>query len=354
MTRSVLAALALPFALAAQTPQSQRLDSLMEAIAPANGPGAAVMVIKNGNVVHEKGYGYANVEKAVRITPQTTFDLASVSKQFTTMAIMILAERGKLSFDDTITKFFPELPAYAKGVTVRQLMTHTSGMPDYMEVFEKKPAGISAEPTSQEVIRMLAQIPQPLFPAGSKYEYSNSGYVVLGQIAEKAAGEPLPQFMKREIFDKLGMRNTILSNQILAPAPNRAISYRAKGSQFTNADYSPLNRIYGDGNVNTSLEDMARWDAALASHALVKPETFAQALVPMTLTDGTMSQYGFGWRLETWNGKAVMSHGGSWAGFRTAIVRVPSEQLTVVVLANLAGIRSADAARTIAGFWLAP
>lgn len=345
-------ALVLPAALAAQAPRSARIDSLLATVVPAEGPGAAVLVISNGMIVHQKGYGYADVEKKAAITPRTTFDLASVSKQFTAMAIMILAERGKLSFDDTITKFFPELPAYAKSVTVRHLMTHTSGMPDYMEVFNRRPPGISNRPSSSEVVAMLALIREPLFPAGSKFEYSNSGYVVLGQIAEKAAGEPLPQFMKHEIFDKLGMGSTILSDQIQAPSPNRAISYRPRDGAFVNADFTPLNRIYGDGNVNTSLEDMVKWDYALATNFLVKPGMFAQAIVPMTLTDGTKSQYGFGWRLSSMNGQPVMMHGGSWAGFRSGIVRVPSAQLTVVVLSNFAEVEAAEVAQKIAGLWL--
>ena len=359
MNRLLLAVL-VPFTLGAQQQAgrasdadlSARVDSLLGTIVTREGPGAAVMVISNGRVVHQKGYGYADVATRAPITPSTTFDLASVSKQFTTMAVMMLAERGKLSNDDTITKFFPELPAYARRITVRHLMTHTSGMPDYMSAFRKGPGDYSAEPTSREVIAMLARIPEPDFAAGAKYEYSNSGYVVLGQIAEKVAGVPLPQFMKTEIFDRLGMGSTILSDQIKAPSPNRAISYRPDGSGFANADYSPLNRIYGDGNVNTSLEDMFKWDQALYTETLVKQATLERAFQPMTLNDGKQSSYGFGWRITSWNNQRVLTHGGSWAGFRTAIVRVPSERLTVVVLGNVASMRSTDIASTIARYWL--
>ena len=357
--RSALAILALPALLSAQTQQaadtrSARVDSLLASVVPHGGPGAAVMVISSGQVVHQKGYGFADLAELKPITATTTFDLASVSKQFTTMAIMMLAERGKLSYDDTITKFFPELPEYAKSVTVKHLMTHTSGIPDYMSAFRANPSAYSKEPTSREVIAMLSQIPKPDFVVGSKYEYSNSGYVVLGQIAEKAAGEPLPVFMKREIFDRIGMSGTILSDQVMAPVANRAISYSAKGKTFVNADYSPLNRIYGDGNVNTSLADMFKWDQALYTDTLVKQATLAPAFEPMLLTNGQWSQYGFGWRLAKVKGKQAYLHGGSWAGFRTGIVRVPSERVSVVVLANLETISSAEIARTIAEFCLDP
>ena len=361
MNRLLLACLAVPIALGAQTQQSSRdadhsarIDSLLATVVPKDGPGAAVMVISNGRVVHQKGYGYAEVETRRPIDARTTFDLASVSKQFTTMAIMMLAERGKLSFDDTITKFFPELPPYASRITLRHLMTHTSGMPDYMSAFRRNPGSYSTEPTSREVIAMLAQIPQPDFPAGAKYEYSNSGYVVLGQVAEKVAGVPLPQFMKTEIFDRLGMSSTILSDQVRAPSPNRAISYRLDGGSYRNADYSPLNRIYGDGNVNTSLEDMFKWDQALYTDTLLPQRALEQAFQPMMLNDGKRSGYGFGWRITSWNRHRMLTHGGSWAGFRTGIVRVPSERLTVVVLANAASMRSTDLASTIASYWLGP
>jgi CubicO group peptidase (beta-lactamase class C family) len=357
--RLSLLALALPLALGAQTQQSSpdvdrsaRVDSLLAAVVPKDGPGAAVMVISNGRVVHQKGYGFADLETRRPIDARTTFDLASVSKQFTTMAIMMLAERGKLAYDDPVTKFFPELPEYAKRITLRHLMTHTSGMPDYMSEFRSNQGKYSSEPTSREVIAMLAQLPKPDFAVGAKYEYSNSGYVVLGQVAEKVAGVPLPQFMKTEIFDKLGMSSTILSDQVLAPSANRAISYRPRGGKYENADFSPLNRIYGDGNVNTSLEDMFKWDQALYGDALVKQSTLAQAFEPMTLNDGSKSDYGFGWRLMRWNDQRVYTHGGSWAGFRTSILRVPSERLTVVVLANAANMAPPDLAQKIGRLWV--
>lgn len=360
MNHLILACLAAPIALGAQTQQSRdaehsaRIDSLLATVVPKDGPGAAVMVISNGRVVHQKGYGYAELETRRPIDARTTFDLASVSKQFTTMAIMMLAERGKLSFDDTITKFFPQLPLYASRITLRHLMTHTSGMPDYMSAFRAKASAYSTEPTSREVVAMLSQIPTPDFAAGARYEYSNSGYVVLGQVAEKVAGVPLPQFMKTEIFDRLGMSSTILSDQVKAPSPNRAISYRPDGGSYSNADYWPLNRIYGDGNVNTSLEDMFKWDQALYTDTLVRQNTLAQAFQPMNLNDGKRSDYGFGWRIEGSNGQRRLSHGGSWAGFRTGIVRVPSERLTVVVLANASSMRSTEIASTIASYWMGP
>ena len=353
MNRLLLTAVLAPTLLAAQSP-SARVDSLLKARFADTGPGAAVMVISNGKVVHQRGYGYADIERKTPITATTTFDLASVSKQFTAMAIMMLAERGKLSIDDTLSKFFPELPAYASRITVRHLLTHTSGMPDYMGVFEKKPAGIGAEPSSQDVVVMLSQVPEPLFAPGQKYEYSNSGYTLLGQIVEKASGMSYPVYLRDSIFKPLGMTSTIVSDQIIAPSQNRAISYRLKDGRFTNADYSPLNRIYGDGNVNTSLVDMAKWDQGLYTEILVKQSTLAKAFEPSRLNDGSANMYGFGWGIGEMSGNTVHRHGGSWAGFRTHIVRIPSRKLTVVILANRTDAGTSDLASAITGFYLHP
>ena len=343
-------------AVAQQTPiaaTSAKVDSLMSFFVSDGGPGAAVIVIRDGKVLHQKGYGFADVDAKLPITTKTTFDLASVSKQFTAMAIMILAERGKLGYDDPLTKFFPEFPAYASKITVRHLLNHTSGLPDYMSVFREKPAGIGAEPTSREAVTMLAQITQPSFAPGERWEYSNSGYVVLGQIVEKASGMTFPEFLKTNVFEPLGMTTTIVSDQIKAPSANRAISYTpVAGGGFRNADYTPLNKIYGDGNVNTSVEDMFKWDQALYTDRLVKQSTLTEAFTPAKLNSGAATQYGFGWQIATVNGLQVVAHGGSWAGFRTQITRVPSERFSVVVLSNAANFGPGPVGKRIANMYL--
>ena len=309
-------------------------------------------MIHNGKVVHKKGYGLANIETKTPITNTTTFDLASCSKQFTAMAIMMLAERGKLSYDDPLTKFFPEFPAYASKITVRHLLNHTSGLPDYMGVFSKRPAGISEEPSSREAVTMLSQIREPLFAPGDRWEYSNSGYVVLANIVEKASGMTFPAFLKQNVFDPLGMTTTIVSDQIKAPAMNRAISYAPAAGGFRDADYTPLNRIYGDGNVNTSIEDMYKWDQALYTDRLVKQSTLALAFTPATLNDGSRTNYGFGWTIGEENGVRVISHGGAWVGFRTNITRIPSEHFSVVVLSNAANFNPSLLVKRITAIYL--
>lgn len=332
--------------------KSSRVDEIISEMVRAGAPGAAVMVIHDGKVIHKKGYGLANVETRTPIDTNTVFDLASVSKQFTAMAIMMLAERGKLGYDDPLTKFFPEFPAYASKITVRHLLNHTSGLPDYMAAFQKL-GKKDFEPTSKDAIKMLAEIPEPRFAPGEKWEYSNSGYMVLAQIVGKASGVDFPAFMKKNIFDPLGMKSTLVADESRPRIPSRAISYAPEGEGFKNIDYTPLIFVYGDGNVNTSIEDMFRWDQALYSEKLVKQATIKQAFTPAKLNSGSATRYGFGWLIADAGGMQVVSHGGAWVGFRTFIARYPSERFTVIVLSNFARFNPEKAGRQIAGVYLA-
>ncbi|HYP25410.1 MAG TPA: serine hydrolase [Blastocatellia bacterium] len=331
--------------------KSAQVDEIMSAMVRADAPGAAVMVIQDGKVVHRKGYGLANVETKTPISTDTVFDLASVSKQFTAMAIMILAERGKLSYEDPLTKFFPEFPAYASKITVRHLLNHTSGLPDYMATYQKL-GRKDFEPTSKEAVKMLAELQEPRFAPGEKWEYSNSGYVVLAQIVEKASGVPFPAFMKKNVFDPLGMNHTLVMDESRQKIEKRAISYAPEGEGFRNIDYTPLVLVYGDGNVNTSVEDLFKWDQALYSEKLVKQATMKQAFTPAKLNNGSATKYGFGWLVTDAGGLPVVSHGGAWVGFRTHITRYPSERFTVIVLSNFARFNPEGAAKKIARVYL--
>ncbi|HVF90156.1 MAG TPA: serine hydrolase [Blastocatellia bacterium] len=331
--------------------KSAKVDEIMSAMIRPGAPGAAVMVIRDGKVIHKKGYGLANVEAGTPIDTNTVFDLASVSKQFTAMAVMILAERGKLSYDDPLTKFFPEFPAYASKITVRHLLNHTSGLPDYMASFEKL-GKKDFEPTSKDAIKMLSEMPEPRFAPGDKWEYSNSGYMVLAQIVEKASGMGFASFMKKNIFDPLGMNNTLIADESRPKIADRAISYAPQAEGFKNIDYTPLNLIFGDGNVNTSVEDMYRWDQALYTEKLVKQATLKQAFTPAKLNDGSPTKYGFGWSIGDVNGLQVLAHGGAWVGFRTYIIRFPGERFTVIVLSNFARFNPEAVSKRIARVYL--
>jgi CubicO group peptidase (beta-lactamase class C family) len=326
---------------AAESPADQ-VDSLFAWA--TNGPGAVVAVVDHGNVVFEKAYGLADVEKKLPLTLHSVFDLASVTKQFTAMGIMILAERGQLHYDDSLCKFFPEFSPFGCGITIRHLLTHTSGLPDYEQIFwasgliatnyprAAKEPGDAFEPTSRDALRFIAKPGKLRFKPGDKWEYSDSGYVVLAQIIEKVSGESYAKFLRENIFRPAGMTETIVYDESRPAIANRAISY-AEGPRRP-VDYTPLNLIYGDGNVNTTIGDMVRWDQALYTEKLVGAATLKEGFTRGALNDGNKFDYGFGWSIRQRRGMDAVQHDGAWVGFRSCIIRFPQRQFSIIILSN--------------------
>lgn len=351
MIRSIIAGIAL-CGIAFGADPSAQVDVLMAPWTGTGTPGAAVLVVRNGEVVHKKGYGMASLTKRQPIAADTSFLLASVTKQFTAMAIMILAEQGKLRYEDTLASFFPEFPAYANRITVRHLLNHTAGFPEYDDLFEqagmvrkedyglpRKPRPDGFEPTVRDVLKILASQKAPRFAAGDKYEYSNSGYVLLALIVEKVSGQPFAKFLAQRIFEPSGMKQSVLYNETRPLIRNPATSYRKDHDQWLEVNYTPSNFVYGEDNIYTTVEDLFRWDQALEHNKLVKAATFQEALTPGKLNNGSATSYGFGWNLGERLGSRANFHSGSWLGFRTGIMRVPEKRLTVVVLSNSAEFR---------------
>lgn len=324
--------------------QVREVDALFAAWNHADTPGAAVIVIDKGKVVLKKGYGLADLETRKPITPDTAFLLGSITKQFTAMAIMILQERGKLSYDDPLSKFFPEFPSYAQEITIRRLLNHVAGFPEYDDLFvasgkinknwprSSKSRRSEFEPTARDALALLAQVKKLRFMPGEKFEYSNSGYVILAQIVEKVSGERFSRFLEQNIFKPLRMKRTLLYDETRPTIRHRALSYRLKEGAYHDISYAPQNAIYGEDNIYTTVEDMYRWDQALYSEKLVKPATLEQAFTSGKLNNGKATGYGFGWFVfPTW-----LMHDGAWLGYRTCILRIPFKQFTVVVLSNVA------------------
>jgi CubicO group peptidase (beta-lactamase class C family) len=325
---------------------SSRVDAFFERWNKGNLPGAAVGVIQNGKVLHMKGYGLSNIKAKTPITAETVFDLASVSKQFTSFGAMILAERGKLSYDDPLSKYFPEFPPYAQKITIRHLMQHTSGLPDYEAALLKegkidkeyprvtKRQGWDYEPTAMDALQILTREPVLRFPPGEEWEYSNSGYMVLAQIVAKASGERFADFMRQNVFEPLGMHHTLVADETKPTVKNKAASYSQVDGHFENLDYTPVNYIYGDGSVNSNIEDMLKWLQALDEHRLVKEETLKTAWTSGVLNLGASTGYGFGWYTGRTLGLSKISHTGSWAGFRNCMVLYPEQHFGIVILSN--------------------
>jgi CubicO group peptidase (beta-lactamase class C family) len=308
---------------------SRQVDQLMQKRIRPKGPGAAVLVVRGGKVVHSRGYGLANLKDKTPVTPQTVFDLASVSKQFTALAVLILHERGQLSLNDEVRKYLPQLPPrrQSREPRVRDLLQHTSGLPEYFELVD------TATATNEDVLRAVAPR-KPAYPAGTKHRYCNTGYAMAALVVERASGQKFPAFMRREVFGPLHMDHTTVC---AGPprTPDRAIGYaREDGKLKPQQGESP---IYGDGSVFTSLEDMARWDAGLRAARLVRPQTLRLAWTPGRLDNGKRFNYGLGWEMERNAGKLVVWHSGGWAGFATYICRHVDDGLTVVVLTNSEG-----------------
>lgn len=343
--------------------QSARIDELL---APWSGktPGAAVLVTQAGQILHRKGYGLADIDDERPIQPDTTFLLASVTKQFTAMAIMILAERGRLAYEDPLSKFFPAFPSYARKITIRHLLNHSSGLPDYEQLFVKAQmidthwprssweSPSFFEPTARDALTLLSRQKKLRFSPGQRWEYSNSGYVVLAQIVEKLSGGRFAEFLKHNIFEPLGMDHSHVFDERRPEIPNRAHSYRREGAGYREIDYSPLNLIYGEDNVVSSIDDLHKWNQALDSPKLVKTETLKEAFTSGTLPNGTPTGYGFGWEVGRDSTLEYRRHAGAWLGFRTFILHYPAERLTAIMLSNLAEFPQKDIANQIAKLFL--
>ena len=299
---------------------TERIDALMRDYDGAV-PGASVLVIRDGTPVVRRSYGLANLEERTPATPATNYRLASVTKQFTAAAVLILTEEGRLTIDDPIRRWLPSLPSAADAVTIRHLLTHTSGLIDYEDVI---PDGTTAQLHDADVLRLLESQDHTYFAPGTDYRYSNSGYALLALIVERTSGQTFASFLRDRIFQPLGMHNTVAFEEGISTVSNRAYGYTYTEGHWTRTDQSLTSAVLGDGGIYSSIDDLAKWDAALYG------ERFRAAFVPATHTDDPNVQYGFGWRIT---GNSVW-HSGETIGFRNVIVRHPQRRLTVVILTN--------------------
>lgn len=311
--------------------KTARIDALFTSFNRSDGPGASVMVIHDGAVVFKKGYGLASIDEPRPITTATNFRLASVTKQFTAMCVMMLAERGKLSYDDTLNKFFPDFPTYGRSITVRRLLHHTSGLLDYESLI---PDSQTVQVLDRDVLDLLMRADSTYFVPGSKHQYSNTGYAFLALITEKVSGLPFAAFLKTNIFDPLGMRTTVAFENGISTVADRAFGYTPDGEVFQFTDQSVTSAVLGDGGIYSNVEDLYKWDQSLYNGKLVSRKTLDQAFSAGMLNDSSAIDYGFGWHLETYRGVRHPYHTGSTRGFRNAIVRFPDQKFTVIVLTN--------------------
>ncbi len=352
-----LALPALRISAAQKEETSARINAIFAPLADGRSPGMAVLVRKNGRNIFQCGYGVRDLRASAPIDAQTDFRLASFTKQFTAMAIMLLVRDGRLRYDETLADLLPDFPAYGRRITIRQLLTHTSGLPDYEDLMQKtedvKGPIWTADHQIQdeEVLRSLKEASSGRFQPGTSWAYSNSGYVLLGLIVARVSREPFGQFLQDRIFGPLQMRNTLVYVRGRNVVPNRAYGYTKEGDRFIETDQSPTSATLGDGGVYSNLEDLAKWDYALEEHRVLSKDEMAAALTPVRLADGSQPHwpaepgednldpgkpvsYGFGWFLDPYHDRTRMWHSGSTMGFRTVIDRFVADKLTIIILSN--------------------
>jgi len=294
-------------------------------------PGLSLAVMENGKIALAKGYGLANVELQVPVTPETVFESGSVGKQFTAIAVRMLVEDGKVGLDDQLTKFFTNAPDSWTNVTIRGLLSHTGGFSDYPKDFD-----LFRDYTEDELLKRLEAIPLA-FPPGEKWSYSNLGYMTLGILIHKLSGEFYGDVLQKRIFRPLGMKTArIVGEEDIVP--NRAAGYRLVDGELKNQQWfsRTMNMTADGGCMLLSVLDMARWDAALYTTNLLKKSSLDEMWTRVKLNGGKTVDYGFGWEVWEYQGHRVIQHGGHWQGFSAIICRYPDDKLTVVAFANLA------------------
>ena len=358
-------------------------ESVLAGLVKPDEPGFTVLIRYGGRTVYTRAEGVRDLRSKAKIDAHTNFRLASFTKQFTAMAIMLLVHDGKLRYDQSLAELFPDFPAYGKSITVRNLLNHTSGLPDYedlMDAMEKRKGPLwSSEKQIQdeEVLRLLKQEEHGKFAPGTSWSYSNSGYVVLGIIVAKASGKSYGEFLRQRIFAPLKMNHTLVYQKGKNEVSDRAFGHSKEKDLYKETDQSSTSATLGDGGIYSNLEDLAKWDDALRNHALLSAKEIQPALTPVKLNNGSEPRwplepnddnlhpgkpvsYGFGWFLDPFESVPVASYGrharmwhtGSTMGFRTVIERfTEGDRLTVIILCNRTDLDPEKLALQIANYY---
>jgi len=333
-----------------------RVDALFANYNKPDSPGCALGVIKDGKLVYARGYGMANLEHNIPNGPQIVYDIGSDSKQFTAASILLLAAQGKLSLDDDVRRYIPELPAYQKPIIIRHLLHHTSGLRDYAALFGL--AGMNTEDvsTDDDALRMIVRQKSLNFTPGDEWLYSNSGYFLLSLIVKRASGKTLAEFAKEQLFDLLGMKSTLYLNNHKRIVPQRATGYSAPEDARAGGNFQIEMSNYeqtGDGAIQSSLEDLLRWD-----QNFYQPKVGGQALLDQLqsvgeLNNGQKLDYALGLYVDEYKGQRRVWHSGAWAGYRANLTRFPDQKFSVVCLCNLDSINATQLALRVADLYLA-
>jgi CubicO group peptidase (beta-lactamase class C family) len=323
---------------------AQNLDKQFDALLQENyntgKPGVAALVYKDGAILYRKAFGLANLELGIPMTPENVFEIGSITKQFTAVSILMLMEQGKLSLEDEITKYLPDYPTNGKTITVHHLLNHTSGIKSYTNM-KSFMAMARQDMSPTEIIDHFKNEPMEFDP-GEKWNYNNSGYIILGHIIEKISGRSYAEFIAENIFQPLKMENSYYGSQSKL-IKNRASGYSPTEGGFKNADYLSLTLPYAAGSLMANVDDMVKWHEAIHDNTLITAESKALAFTNTTLNNGDPTNYGYGWQVNAIHGTPSIEHGGGIFGYVTQGVYVPSENTYVIVLTNRDGASPQDA-----------
>lgn len=349
-TLSVLVLLLWSFFLLAQDVSSKVDDYIASEMKAEKIPGLSLAVVKDGVLVKLKGYGFSNLEDMATVHPDTVFQSGSLAKQFTAMGVLMLVDQGKVGLDEPISKYLPNTPPAWKDIKVRNVLSHTSGIPDYEEGGVKRDF---RQDYSEDQLLALAEKMPLNFPPGSKWKYSNTGFTLLGILIHRVTGQFYGDFLREHIWQPLSMETTqVIDNDAIIP--NRAQGYNLVKGEVKHTYYvSPTLDATADGSLLFSTIDLVKWDAALRARKLLSPASYGAWWTPMKLTDGTFAHYGFGWFIESAGGEKLIEHTGEWQGFQSQISRY-GDGLTVIVLVNLEDYNPKKLAHKVAEMYGAP
>lgn len=293
-------------------------------------PGTAVAIFENGKIVYQKSFGMADLEAKKPVQPNTNFRLASVSKQFTATAILLLEQRGLIDLNWNLNQVFEEFPAYGKAIKVQHLLNHTSGIWDYEDFVPDE----GPQVTDADVLEIIKKQPLVYFEAGSEFRYSNTAYALLALMVEKYSGKTFQDFLKTEIFNPLGMQNTNAFVPNYNEVRNRAFGYSFENGEWMKKDQSSTSAVLGDGGIYSNIPEIFLWDQALYGENILPKETIEKTFTKGKLNHGSEIPYGLGWHIKVYEGEKVIYHTGSTTSFRNVFYRMPSRILSIIILTN--------------------
>jgi len=326
------------------------VDEIFADLTASGAPGCALAVARDGKILYEKGYGLANIEQNVAITPQTVFDIGSTSKQFTAASILLLEKQAKLSVNDDVRKYIPELPDYGKKITILNLLNHTSGLRDYLELMALAGTNIDSVTDDDDALKIIVRQKALNFEPGSEWLYSNTGFFLLSVIVKRVSGKTLSAFAAENIFQPLGMTQTQYRDDHTHLIPNRALAYEEKGHDYTLA-VSYFEQT-GDGAVHTSVEDILKWDENFYTGQVGGKAFLAELQENGHLNNGKKLEYAKGLWVHEYRGLPSVDHGGSWGGYRSQLLRFPQQHFSVACLCNVGNAGPGKRAYRVADVYL--